>query len=214
MIELHYWPTSNGQKIAVFLEESGIAHELHPVNISKKEQFRPEFLKISPNNRIPAILDRAPANGGEPAGVFESGAILFYLADKTGQFLPGDPVGRIRAMEWVFWQIGGLGPASGQANLYTGDMATQNPGAAERCFNELTRLYKVLDGQLGRGAFLAGEDYSIADIACYPAIANHERHKVNMADYPNVKRWFEAIRARPAVQRAYEKGDAIRKAGG
>jgi glutathione S-transferase len=118
MIELHYWPTSNGQKIAIFLEESGIAHELHPVNISKKEQFRPEFLKISPNNRIPAILDRAPANGGEPAGVFESGAILFYLADKTGQFLPRDPVGRIRAMEWVFWQIGGLGPASGQANLY------------------------------------------------------------------------------------------------
>jgi len=214
MIELHYWPTSNGQKIAIFLEESGIAHELHPVNISKKEQFRPEFLKISPNNRIPAILDRAPANGGEPAGVFESGAILFYLADKTGQFLPRDPVGRIRAMEWVFWQIGGLGPASGQANLYTGDMAAQNPGAAERCFNELARLYKVLDGQLGRGAFLAGADYSIADIACYPAIANHERHKVNMADYPNVKRWFEAIKARPAVLRAYEKGDAIRKAAG
>lgn len=214
MIELHYWPTSNGQKIAVFLEESGIAHELHPVNISKKEQFRPEFLKISPNNRIPAILDRAPANGGEPAGVFESGAILFYLADKTGQFLPRDPIARVRALQWVFWQVSGLGPASGQANVFTGETAAKNPDATERCFNELVRLYTVLDGQLGRGAFLAGADYSIADIACYPAIANHERHKVNMADYPNVKRWFEAIKARPAVQRAYEKGDAIRKAAG
>lgn len=212
MIELHYWPTSNGQKIAILLEESGIAHELHPVNISKKEQFRPEFLKISPNNRIPAILDRAPANGGEPAGVFESGAILFYLADKTGQFLPRDPIARVRALQWVFWQVSGLGPASGQANVFTGETAAKNPDAAERCFNELVRLYTVLDSQLGRGAFLAGADYSIADIACYPAIANHERHKVNMADYPNVKRWFDAIKARPAVQRAYEKGDAIRKA--
>jgi GST-like protein len=146
--------------------------------------------------------------------VFESGAILFYLADKTGLFLSRDPLVRIRAMEWVFWQIGGLGPASGQANVYTGETAAKNPDAAERCFNELKRLYKVLDGQLGRGAFLAGADYSIADMACYPAIANHERHKVDMVDYPNVKRWFEAIKARPAVRRAYEKGDAIRKAAG
>jgi GST-like protein len=213
MIELHYWPTTNGQKIALFLEEGALEWEARPVNISKGQQFDPAFLKISPNNKIPAILDRKPAGGGEPLGVFESGAILLYLAEKTGRFLPADPVGKSRATQWVFWQIGGLGPASGQANVYVGEMAEKNPGATERTFGELKRLYKVMDGQLGRTAYLGGADYSIADMACYPTILNHERHKIALEDYPNVKRWVETIRARPAVQRAYERAEAIRKAG-
>ncbi|MFZ9502605.1 MAG: glutathione binding-like protein [Beijerinckiaceae bacterium] len=213
MIELHYWPTTNGQKIALFLEEGGADWAARPVNIQKGQQFDPEFLKISPNNKIPAILDRAPAGGGEPLGVFESGAILLYLAEKTGRFLPADPVGKARVTQWVFWQIGGLGPASGQANVYVGEMAEKNPGAAERTFNELKRLYKVMDGQLARTAYLGGSDYSIADMACYPTIVNHERHKISLDDHPNVKRWVAAIRARPAVQRAYERAEAIRKAG-
>jgi GST-like protein len=213
MIELHYWPTTNGQKIALFLEEGGLEWEARPVNISKGQQFDPDFLKISPNNKIPAILDRKPVGGGEPLGVFESGAILLYLAEKTGRFLPASPIDKARTTQWVFWQIGGLGPASGQANVYVGDMAEKNPGATERTFGELKRLYKVMDGQLGRTAYLGGADYSIADMACYPTILNHERHKIALEDYPNVKRWVEAIRVRPAVQRAYERAEAIRKAG-
>jgi GST-like protein len=210
MIELHYWPTSNGQKIAIYLEETGLPFEAHPVNISKDEQFRPGFLAISPNNRIPAIVDRAPADGGAPISVFESGAILLYLANKTGQFLPEDERARIVVNEWLFWQVGGLGPMAGQANHFNRAAPEKIPYAIDRYVNETGRLYGVLDGQLARQDYIAG-DYSIADMACYPWVVNHEWQQQNLNDFPNVKRWFEAIAARPAVQRAYEKGAVIRK---
>ncbi|MDB5569523.1 MAG: thiol:disulfide oxidoreductase [Hyphomicrobiales bacterium] len=210
MIELHYWPTSNGQKIAIYLEETGLPFEAHPVNISKDEQFRPQFLAISPNNRIPAIVDRAPADGGAPISVFESGAILLYLAGKTGQFLPSDERARIVVNEWLFWQVGGLGPMAGQANHFNRAAPEKIPYAIDRYVNETGRLYGVLNGQLGRHEFIAGE-YSIADMACYPWVVNHDWQKQSLDDFPNVKRWFEAIAARPAVKRAYEKGAAIRQ---
>ena len=212
MIELHYWPTSNGQKVAIFLEESGIAYEPKPVNISKGEQFRPEFLAISPNNRIPAIVDRAPADGGAPLSVFESGAILQYLAEKTGQFLSPAPRVRTLTLQWLFWQMGGLGPMAGQANHFSRMAPEKIPYAIERYVAETARLYGVLDKQLATSGYIAG-DYSIADMACYPWVVNHEWQNQNLDDFPNVKRWFEAIRARPAVKVAYDKGAAIRAAG-
>jgi GSH-dependent disulfide-bond oxidoreductase len=211
MIELHYWPTSNGNKVAIFLEESGLAYEPRPVNIGKNEQFAPDFLKIAPNNRIPAILDRAPADGGAPVSVFESGAILLYLAEKTGKFLSSDPRARITTLEWLFWQMGGLGPMAGQANHFRRAAPEQIPYAIKRYVDETGRLYGVLDRRLEGRDFIAG-DYSIADIACYPWIANHEWQDQKLADFPNVKRWFESIQARPAVKLAYEKGNAIRAA--
>ncbi len=211
MIELHYWPTSNGQKIAIYLEETGLPFEAYPVNINKNEQFRPEFLAISPNNRIPAIIDRAPADGGAPISVFESGAILLYLAGKMGQFLPRDERARINVNEWLFWQVGGLGPMAGQANHFNRAAPEKIPYAIERYVNETNRLYGVLNGQLGRHEYVAG-DYSIADMACYPWIVNHEWQRQNLNDFPNIKRWYEAIAARPAVKRAYEKGAVIRNA--
>lgn len=212
MIELHYWPTSNGQKVAIFLEESGIAYEPKPVNISKGEQFRPEFLAISPNNRIPAIVDRAPADGGAPVSVFESGAILHYLAEKTGQFLSPAPRVRTATLQWLFWQMGGLGPMAGQANHFSRMAPEKIPYAIDRYVKQTNRLYGVLDGQLAKSEYIAG-DYSIADMACYPWVVNHEWQNQNLDDFPNVKRWFEAIRARPAVKVAYDKGAAIRAAG-
>ena len=212
MIELHYWPTSNGQKVAIFLEESGIAYEPKPVNISKGEQFRPEFLAISPNNRIPAIVDRAPADGGAPLSVFESGAILQYLAEKTGQFLSPAPRVRTLTLQWLFWQMGGLGPMAGQANHFSRMAPEKIPYAIERYVAETARLYGVLDKQLAKSEYIAG-DYSIADMACYPWVVNHEWQNQNLDDFPNIKRWFEAIRARPAVKVAYDKGAAIRAAG-
>ncbi|HEY8581162.1 MAG TPA: glutathione S-transferase N-terminal domain-containing protein [Beijerinckiaceae bacterium] len=213
MIELHYWPTSNGQKIAIFLEEAGLPYEAHPVNIMKDQQFAPAFLAISPNNRIPAIVDTQPADGGGPLSVFESGAILRYLAQKTGRFMPQDARARIRVDEWLFWQVGGLGPMAGQANHFNRAAKEKIPYAIDRYVNETNRLYGVLNGQLGRFPFVAGEDYSIADMACYPWIVNHAWQNQNLDDFPNVKRWFETIKARPAVVRAYEKGDAVRSAG-
>jgi GST-like protein len=212
MIELHYWPTSNGQKVAIFLEESGIAYEPKPVNISKGEQFRPEFLAISPNNRIPAIVDRAPADGGAPLSVFESGAILHYLAEKTDQFLSPAPRVRTLTLQWLFWQMGGLGPMAGQANHFSRMAPEKIPYAIERYVAETARLYGVLDKQLAKSEYIAG-DYSIADMACYPWVVNHEWQNQNLDDFPNIKRWFEAIRARPAVKVAYDKGAAIRAAG-
>lgn len=212
MIELHYWPTSNGQKIAIFLEEAGLAYEARPVNIGKGEQFQPDFLALSPNNRIPAVLDRAPADGGAPVSVFESGAILLYLAEKTGRFLSRDLRVRTRALEWLFWQMGGLGPMAGQANHFSRMAPEKIPYAIDRYVQETGRLYGVLDRQLSRFEFIAG-DYSIADMACYPWVANHAWQSQTLEDFPHVQRWFEAIRARPAVQVAYEKGAAIRAAG-
>jgi GST-like protein len=212
MIELHFWPTSNGQKVAIFLEEAGLPYEAYAVNIGKGDQFKPDFLKLSPNGKIPAILDRAPADGTAPISVFESAAILLYLAEKTGKFLSKDLRTRVRTTEWLFWQMGGLGPNAGQANHF-GRLAPEKiPYAIDRFVKETNRLYGVLDGQLARNEFIVGE-YSIADMCCYPWVANHEWHQANLDEFPNVKRWYEAIRARPAVQIAYEKGAKIRAAG-
>ena len=208
MIELHYWPTPNGHKIALFLEEAGLDYAIHPVNIGKGEQFAPEFLAFSPNNRMPAIVDRAPADGGEPVTVFESGAILLYLADKTGRFIAPDLRGRTATTEWLMWQMGGLGPMLGQNHHFNRYAPEKIPYAIDRYVNETRRLYGVLDRRLGGRAFVAG-DYSIADMACYPWIVPHEAQGQSLDDFPNVKRWFEAIAARRATAAAYAKGAAI-----
>jgi GSH-dependent disulfide-bond oxidoreductase len=210
MITLYYWPTPNGHKITIFLEEAGVPYRISPVNIGEGEQFRPEFLTISPNNRMPAIVDDAPRDGGEPLSVFESGAILVYLAEKTGKFLPEDTRGRVGVLEWLFWQVGGLGPMAGQ-NHHFGRYAPQKiPYAIDRYVNETNRLYGVLDRRLGLEPFLAG-DYSIADMAAYPWIVPHETQGQNLKDFPNVERWFEAIAARPAVRRAYAAGAHLQR---
>ena len=210
MIDLHYWPTPNGHKITIFLEESGLAYKLLPVNIGKGEQFRPEFLKIGPNNRMPAIVDHQPADGGAPVSVFESGAILLYLAEKTGKFIASDLRGRVRTLEWLFWQMGGLGPMAGQNHHFTQYAPEKVPYAIDRYVKETNRLYGVLDRQLAQHEFVAGA-YSIADMACYPWVVPHERQGQNLDDFPHVKRWFQAMEKRPAVIRAYEKGEGLRK---
>lgn len=212
MIELHYWPTPNGHKITLFLEEAGLDYTIHPVNIGAGEQFRPEFLAISPNNRMPAIVDTAPADGGEPISVFESGAILTYLGEKTGKFLPADPRGKKTVLEWLFWQVGGLGPMAGQNHHFVQYAPERIPYAMERYVKETNRLYGVLDRRLVGRAFLAGEDYTIADMASYPWVVPYEKQKQNLDDFPNLKRWFTAIAERPATKRAYEKGEALRTA--
>jgi GSH-dependent disulfide-bond oxidoreductase len=203
MIDLYYWTTPNGHKITIFLEEAGLQYKLFPVNIGKGEQFKPEFLAISPNNRIPAIVDHAPTGGGAPIGVFESGAILLYLADKTGKLIAKDLRARTRTVEWLFWQMGNLGPMAGQNNHFAHYAVEKLPYAIDRYRNEVNRLYGVMNKQLAGRAFLAG-DYSIADIACYPWIVPWQRQGQNLGDFPHLKRWFEAIKERPAVVKAYE----------
>ena len=205
MIDLHYWPTPNGHKITIFLEETGLAYRIMPVDIGKGDQFKPEFLAISPNNRMPAIVDRAPADGGAPVALFESGAILVYLAEKTGRLLPTDLHGRARTLQWLFWQVGGLGPMAGQNHHFAKYAPAKIPYAIERYRNETARLYGVMDGQLAKTPYLSGE-YSIADIACYPWIVPHEDQGQDLHDFPHLKRWFETIRSRPAVIRAYAAG--------
>ena len=208
MIELHYWPTPNGHKITLFLEEAGVPYQIKPVNISKGEQFAPDFLKIAPNNRMPAIVDTAPADGGAPVTIFESGAILLYLAEKTGKFLSADPRLRIETLQWLFWQMGGLGPMAGQNHHFSAYAPEKIEYAINRYVNETNRLYGVLNKRLADREFVAG-DYSIADMAAYPWIVPHERQRQNLDDFPHVKRWFHAIRQRPATVAAYEKGAAI-----
>jgi len=208
MIDLHYWPTPNGHKITIFLEETATPYRLVPVNIGTGEQFRPEFLAISPNNRMPAVVDHAPLDGGPPVAVFESGAILVYLAEKTHQFLPDDLRGRFEVLQWLFWQMGGLGPMAGQNHHFTQYAPEKLPYAIDRYVNETARLYAVLDNRLASREFVAGS-YSIADMAAYPWIVPHQRQQQDLNDFPNLKRWFEAVQARPAVIRAYEKGKAI-----
>jgi len=208
MIDLHYWTTPNGHKITIFLEETGLPYRIFPVNIGKGEQFKREFMTISPNNRIPAIVDHEPPGGGEPMAVFESGAILVYLAEKTGKFLARDIRGRTEVMQWLFWQMGNLGPMSGQNNHFTHYAVDKLPYAMDRYRNEVNRLYGVLNRRLADRAYLAG-DYSIADMASYPWVVPYERQGQKLEDFPHVKRWFEAIRARPAVVRAYEKAKEI-----
>jgi GST-like protein len=207
MIELYYWPTPNGHKITMFLEAAGLAYRIHPVDISAGDQFKPEFLAFSPNNRMPAIIDPEPQDGGEPVTVFESGAILLYLAEKVGKFLPTDLRGRKTVLEWVFWQVGGLGPMAGQNHHFVQYAPERIPYAIDRYVNETNRLYGVLDRRLEGRAYIAGDDYSIADMASYPWIVPWKRQQQNLDDFPNLRRWFDAIRARPDSQRAYARGE-------
>jgi len=205
MIELYYWPTPNGHKITIFLEEAGLPYEIRPVNIGTGEQFAPEFLALSPNNRMPAILDREPADGGEPIGVFESGAILIYLAEKTGRFLPASGRARKTVLEWLIWQVAGLGPMAGQNNHFARYAMEKIPYAIDRYVNETNRLFGVLDGQLRGRDYVAGE-YSIADMACYPWVVPYERLSQRLEDFPALAAWFRRMAARPAVVRAYQRG--------
>jgi GST-like protein len=203
MIELYYWTTPNGHKVTMFLEETGLPYKIFPIAIGKGEQFAPSFLRIAPNNRIPAIVDTAPEGGGAPLSLFESGAILLYLADKTKKFIPQDLRGRNEALQWLFWQMAGLGPMAGQNHHFTQYAPEPIPYAIERYVKETARLYAVLDKALQGKQFLAGA-YSIADMASYPWIVPYERQRQKLEDFPNLKRWFDAIKARPATQRAYD----------
>jgi GST-like protein len=203
MIELYYWPTPNGHKITLFLEETGLDYRIVPVDIGAGDQFKPEFLAISPNNRMPAIVDHAPADGGAPIPVFESGAILCYLAEKTGQLLPAAPRERKTVLEWLSWQLGGFGPMLGQNHHFTRYAPEKIPYAIDRYQREAARLYGVLDRHLADRGFIAGNALSIADLACHPWAAAHAWHHVDLADYPNVRRWHDALAARPAFVRAY-----------
>ncbi|MGB3126651.1 MAG: glutathione S-transferase N-terminal domain-containing protein [Pseudomonas sp.] len=204
MIDLYYWTTPNGHKVSLFLEEAGLPYEVHPINIGQGDQFKPDFLKIAPNNRIPAIVDQNPTDGGAPISLFESGAILLYLAEKTGQFIPKDLRGRQEALQWLFWQMGGLGPMAGQNHHFSQFAPEKIPYAIKRYVDETARLYGVLDRRLADRAFVAGEDYSIADMAIYPWIVSHKWQSQRLEDFPHVQRWFNSIKERPATVRAYE----------
>ena len=208
MLDLHYWTTPNGHKITIFLEEASLPYNIIPVNIGKGEQFKAEFLTVSPNNRIPALVDHAPTGGGQPIAVFESGAILLYLAEKAGQFIARDVRGRTETTQWLFWQMGNLGPMAGQNNHFSNYAVEKLPYAMDRYRNEVNRLYGVLNRRLADRAFVAG-DYSIADMAIYPWIVPYERQGQKIEDFSHLQRWFEAIRARPAVVRAYDKAKAV-----
>jgi GST-like protein len=208
MIDLYYWTTPNGHKITMFLEETGLPYKIVPVNIGAGDQFQPDFLAISPNNRMPAIVDHEPQGGGAPISVFESGAILLYLAEKVGKFIPADIRGRVEVLQWLFWQMGGLGPMAGQNHHFSVYAPEKLTYAIDRYVNETNRLYGVLNKRLSDRPFVAG-DYSIADMAAYPWIVPHERQGQKLEDFPHLKRWFEAIRSRPATIRAYEKGKEI-----
>jgi GST-like protein len=199
-IDLYTWPTPNGLKAQIVLEELGLPYEVHAIDIGAGDQFKPDFLKISPNNKIPAIVDR-DGPGGKPMALFESGAILIYLAEKTGKLLARKGAARYAALQWLMFQMGGLGPMLGQASHFRVFAAEKFPYAIERYTNEAKRLYGVLDKRLGEAEYLAGGDYTIADVASYPWTRYWEYQGVNLPDYRNVQRWFEAISARPAVQR-------------
>ena len=208
MIDVYYWPTPNGHKITIFLEEVALPYRIVPVNIGRGDQFKPEFLEIAPNNRMPAIVDQAPQDGNGPISVFESGAILLYLAEKTGRFLSADIRVRYDVMQWLFWQVAGLGPMAGQNHHFSNYAPEKLPYAVDRYVKETSRLYAVLDARLAEREYIAGQ-YSIADMASYPWIVPHQRQQQNLAEFPNLKRWFETIRDRPAVVRAYEKGKQV-----
>jgi GST-like protein len=199
MFDLYTWSTPNGRKASIMLEECGLAYEVHAIDISKGEQFAPDFLKISPNNKIPAIVD-PDGPGGRRFSLFESGAILIYLGEKTGRFIPKDPATRYIALQWLMFQMGGLGPMLGQTHHFLRAAPEPVPYAIKRYKDETRRLYGVLDKRLGEAEYLAGE-YSIADIASYPWVARYEWHQIDLVDFPNVKRWFDVIGARPAVER-------------
>ena len=211
-IDLYYWTTPNGHKITIFLEEAGLPYRILPIHIGKGEQFGRDFLAIAPNNRIPAIVDREPLDGKGPLSVFESGAILLYLADKTKKLLPTDLRGRNDALQWLFWQMAGLGPMAGQNNHFAHAAPEKVPYAIDRYVKETARLYAVLDKRLADREFLAGS-YSIADIASYPWVVGYERQSQDLNQFPHLKRWFEAIRERPATQRAYARVQEVNPPG-
>lgn len=202
MIDLYYWPTPNGHKITIFLEEAALPYKIIPINIGKEEQFSTDFLQISPNNKIPAIVDHDPADKGAPISIFESGAILLYLAEKTKRFFPQHPREKIEALQWLFWQVAGLGPMAGQNHHFAQHAKEVVPYAINRYVKETARLYAVLDKQLANKEFITGS-YSIVDMACYPWIALYEKQSQNIQDFPHIKQWLTLIQSRPAVQRAY-----------
>ncbi|WP_419728493.1 glutathione S-transferase N-terminal domain-containing protein [Lichenicola sp.] len=203
MIDLHYWTTPNAHKVTIFLEETGLPYRIIPVNIGKGEQFTPEFLAIAPNNRIPAIVDHDPAEGEAPISIFESGAILLYLADKTGRFLAQDLRGRTETVQWLFWQMGGLGPMAGQNHHFRNYAPEKIPYAIDRYVNETNRLYGVLNKRLADRPFVAGAEYSIADMACYPWILPDAQGQ-DIGQFPHLQRWHASIKERPATTRAYD----------
>ncbi len=205
MIDLYYWPTPNGHKITIFLEEANLDYKIHPINITKGDQFNPDFLKIAPNNRMPAIIDQNPTDGKGPLSLFESGAILMYLAEKEKKFIPQDIRSKTQVSEWLFWQMAGLGPMAGQNHHFNQYAPEKIPYAQERYTKETARLYGVLNKQLEKHEFVAGE-YSIADMAIYPWIVPHEKQGQNLSDFPSLNRWFISMAKRPAVVRAYEAG--------
>ena len=211
MIDLYYWTTPNGHKVSIFLEEAGLPYRIQPINISKGDQFTPEFLAISPNNRIPAIVDHQPLGDGDPLPLFESGAILEYLADNTERFLPKAIPERYQTLQWLYWQMGGLGPMAGQNHHFSKYAPERIPYATERYVNETNRLYGVLNKQLAGRDYITG-DYSIADMASYPWIRPHEQQGQDLNDFPHLKAWFERMAARPAVIKAYEIADQINTA--
>jgi len=200
MIELYTWGTPNGRKVSVMLEECGLPYNVHRIDIGKGDQFAPEYLEINPNGKIPSIVD-PDGPDGKPIAMMESGAILVYLAGKTGRFLPASARGKYVALQWLMFQMGHVGPMYGQVHHFLRAAKVEVPYAIERYVKEKDRLYGVLDRRLGAARFLAGDEYTIADIATYPWVARHEWHKTDLATFPNVKRWFDAIAARPAVQR-------------
>jgi GST-like protein len=208
MIDLYYWPTPNGHKITIFLEESALPYRIIPVDIKLGDQFDPEYLKISPNNKMPAIIDHEPVDGGKPLSIFESGAILIYLADKAKQFIPQELRGRIQALEWLMWQMAGLGPMSGQNGHFVQQAPEKIQYAIDRYVKETARLYGVLNKQLEGREYIIGA-YSIVDMASYPWVKNHDKLLQRMTDFPNIAQWLKRIEARPAVQRAYARADEV-----
>ena len=208
-IDLHYWPTPNGWKISIFLEEVGLPYNVVPVDIAAGDQFEEEFLKISPNNKMPAIVDHEGPDGG-PISLFESGAILIYLSEKTGQFFPQDPRVRYEILSWLMFQMGHVGPMLGQAHHFRGYAPEKIPYAIDRYTNEAARLYGVMDRHLAENDYFVG-DYSIADVAIYPWLVPYERQGQDMNDFPNLYRWFEQVGARPAVERGLAVGEELRK---
>lgn len=211
MIDLYYWPTPNGWKISIMLEECGLPYRLVPVNIGKGEQFSADFLAVSPNNRMPAIVDHAPNDAGAPLAIFESGAIMVYLAEKTGRFLAIEMRQRYHTLQWLMWQMGGLGPMAGQNGHFLLYAPEKIPYAIERYGKEVDRLYGVLEAQLARtGAYVAGADYSIADMTIFPWVRTHKAQQVDLGNFPKVQRWYDALFERPALKRGLDLGKELR----
>lgn len=209
-IELYYWPTPNGWKVTIFLEEAGLPYDIVPVDIGAGDQFEEAFLRISPNNKMPAIVDQE-GPGGEPISVFESGAILIYLAEKTGMFYPSAPREKYRVLEWLMFQMGSVGPMLGQAHHFRQYAPEEIPYAVERYTNEAARIYNVIDKRLSESEYIAGDEYTIADMAVFPWLVSYERQGQKLEDFPNLARWYESIEARPAVQRALSVGEELRR---